>query len=88
MPWAPAGGCVSAELATGNGLILSIAPLPSNLPLSKNQSVSSMQQEVSRRDHSLLISGYCLLPTGYWFSAALKRPHPPGRDRQYSNTKS
>ena len=27
-----AGGVVSGELATGNGLILLIAPLPSNLP--------------------------------------------------------
>ena len=38
-----------------------------------------LREAVRSREYADWITAYCLLPTPYWNSAALKRPHPPVR---------
>jgi hypothetical protein len=61
---------VSGELATVNGLILSTAPLPSNLPQRRHQSVSS-------GEHAQRITAYCLLDLR---GSKETKPPDPGSD--------
>jgi len=42
------GAVVSAELATGNGLILATAPLPSNLPQMRRRPISPSEGPYQR----------------------------------------